>query len=111
MMLVSIIFTGLLQISIMSTSRNVENALRVEAIAVAETRMNQARNTPYAALVSDGLPVAVTRNFRGVQNYPFNVQMTVLALTATSSQINVAVTWTYKGRQSTHSISTVVTDR
>ena len=109
MALVSIIFTGLLQISIMSTSRNVENALRVEATAIAEMRMNEARNTPFTALVSSA--ATVTRNFRGVQNYPFNTQLTVLTLNADNSQVNVAVTWTYKGRQHTHSISTVVTQR
>lgn len=110
MLLVSIIFTALLQISIMSTSRNMENALRDEAVAVAEMRMNEARNTPFAALVSDAASVAVTRNFRGVKDFPFSTRLTRVDLTTTSAQVNMVVTWTYKGRSYTHSISTVVNE-
>lgn len=108
LLLTTVVFAALVQTALLAVNKNVENMMRDEAISIAEMRMNEARNTPFDALASDAAPVTVTRDFRGATGFPFNSQMTVTALGADNRQVTITVTWTRRGANYTHTITTVV---
>lgn len=108
LLLTAVVFAALVQTALLAVNKNVENLMRDEAVSIAEMRMNQARNSPFGALISDAAPVPVTRDFRGVTGFPFNTQMTVTALGADNRQVTITVTWTRRGANYTHTITTVV---
>jgi Tfp pilus assembly protein PilV len=107
LMLTAIVFTGLLQTSIVAMNTNVDNLLRDEAVSIAAQQMNEARDTSFAALVT-GATVTVARDFRGMTSFPFRTTRTVAGLDANNKQVTVQVTWNRRGINYNHSIATVV---
>jgi prepilin-type N-terminal cleavage/methylation domain-containing protein len=107
--LVSIVFTGLLQSSILAVKTNVQNLVRDEAVSIAEQQMNVARNTSFDALVT-APTLTINRNFRGITNFPFGTNMNVTPLDNPNNnkQVAIAVTWSRQGVSYTHNITTVV---
>ncbi len=105
--LTAIVFTGLVQSSILVTDQNVGNLMRDEAVSVAEDQMSQARSMPFAALVT-GPTVTVTRDFRGVTGFELYTLMTVSLIDTNIRMVTIDVTWNRKGITYNHNISTVV---
>ena len=105
LLLVSI---ALMQTALVSIDANTKNALRDEAVGIAEMRINQARNTPFDSLVSDGADIPITRNIRSITNFPYTTRMTVTNLNTTVNRVDITVGWTWKGENHTHSITTIV---
>ncbi len=108
LLLTAIVFGGLLQTSLLVVNNNVENLLRDEAVNIAEERMNQARNTPFASLISETADVPVDRDFRGVTGFRFNTRMTIVNIDANNKQVAVSVTWSRRGVTYNHNITTLV---
>lgn len=102
-----IIALALLQTSIISVDHNVMSSLRENATSVAEARMNDARNVPFANLVSDPGVVNVNRNIANA-TITFSTDMTVTPLGDNAKQITIKVDWKWKGAQYSHSISSIV---
>lgn len=107
LLLSTIIFTALIQASLVATEMNVRNLLRDEAVSIAEKSINEARNTAFAALVTGGT-VTVTRDFRGIASFPFGTNMTVTDVGSNNKQVTVRVQWSWKAKSYTHSVTTVV---
>ena len=117
LVIVLLVFLALMQTALVSIESNTVNILREEAVSVAEMRMNEARNIPFASLVSDASSVPVTRNIRNITGgFTFNTLMTVVELggdgslatdDADNRQVNIVVTWQWKGNPYTHSITTI----
>jgi prepilin-type N-terminal cleavage/methylation domain-containing protein len=108
-----LVFLALMQTALVNIESNMLNALRDEAVNIAEENMNAARNTPFAGLTS--LPVAtVSRNIRNITNFPYSVTRTVTTINTNSRQVVIAVTWDWKDRTAangnpyTHTISTIL---
>jgi Tfp pilus assembly protein PilV len=106
--LTAVVFTGLLQSSLLAVNANVENLLRDEAVAIAEQRMSEARDMSFNTLASDAVAVPILRNFRGITGFQFNRQMTVTSLDTNNNQVVIRVQWTRKNITHTHTITTVV---
>lgn len=115
LVLMTVVFTGLLTSSILVANQNMETLLRDEATAIAEQRMNEARDMPFDTLTlpatSDpALPAgfSVTRAFRGLTGFTFHRCMTVTPLNSNNNQVVVQVQWTQKSILHTHAITGLV---
>lgn len=114
---------AMMQTALVGIDSNTINILRDEAVNVGEMRMNEARNVPFASLVSDAADVAVVRNIRNIAGgVTFHTRIVVAELDgdgnlgtddANSKQINVTTTWEWRdntianGNAYTHRISTI----
>ncbi|GAB4390739.1 MAG: hypothetical protein Kow0025_24810 [Thermodesulfovibrionales bacterium] len=97
---------ALMQSALMGIDSNMKNVLRDEAVAIAEDKVDEARNVAFASLAN--ATGTVTRDFRSVDDFPFTVTNTVSTVNANNRQVNVTVGWQWKGEPYTHSVSTIV---
>ncbi len=109
--LVTITAAALMKTTLLAMNTNVINEMRDEGVNVAEQRMNDLRSTPFAnplmtatALVSDG---TITRDIRGI-TCTYTLQRQISDINASSKQVSVTVTWSYRSQQYQHSIATVL---
>jgi prepilin-type N-terminal cleavage/methylation domain-containing protein len=114
---------AMMQTALVGIDSNSRNFLRDEAVSVTEIRMNEARNVPFASLISDAADVPIVRNVRNITGgVTFNTRMVVAELDgdtipgtddANTKQINVTTTWEWRdntvanGNAYTHRISTI----
>jgi prepilin-type N-terminal cleavage/methylation domain-containing protein len=114
---------AMMQTALVGIDSNSRNFLRDEAVSVTEIRMNEARNVPFASLISDAADVPIVRNIRNITGgVTFNTRVVVTELDgdgnlgtddANIKQINVTNTWEWRdntvanGNAYTHRISTI----
>jgi len=106
LVLLLFVFLALAQTALVSIDSNMTNILRDEAVSIAEMRMNEARNVPFDNLVASN--DTDDRNFRNITNFQYNVSRTVTPLGSNNKQIDIRVTWNWKGNPYTHTITTIV---
>ncbi len=97
-MLVSfIVFLGLTETIVVAVNANVQNALREEAVRVAEEEINAVRTIPFDNVVvpSAQLPASetVARSFRNM-TINYTVTRSVVNTEANLKQVSVTVAWT-----------------
>jgi type IV pilus assembly protein PilV len=102
---------AMMQTAMVSIDSNMVNVLRDEAVKIAEMRMNDARNLAFTQTL-DSLPVGtdtvpVTRNFRDM-TITYNTERKVTALGTSNKQVDISVTWTWKGTPYTHTVSSIM---
>lgn len=121
--LVILLFVSLamMQTAVLSISVNMRNALRDEAVSVAEMRMNQVRGIPFASLTDDAtaLPVGsdcpatfangirIQRDVRNITK-DFCTNVDVTSLSTNTQQIQVRVSWRWNGEDFVHSMMTIL---
>lgn len=114
---------AMMQTALVGIDANTRNILRDEAVNVTEMRMSEARNMPFASLISDAADVPVTRNIRNIGGgVTFITRRVVTELDgdsnpatddANNKQINITVTWEWRdstmanGNPYTHRITTI----
>lgn len=110
-----LVFLALMQTALLSINSNINNLFRDEAVSVAEQHMITIRNTPFdgiAATVNadDGTETRFFRNIStgGVPGLPFTVTRTVTDMGLDNKQVDIRVSWTWKGETFTHSINAVL---
>lgn len=107
----SILLIGMLALlnsTAVMIQHNLGNILRDEAVRIAEENMSNLKNTPFDSLASSG-PTTVTRTFRGIsKNYTVNITVSSPGGAADTKTLEVAVTWTHKGQNLQHSITSMV---
>jgi prepilin-type N-terminal cleavage/methylation domain-containing protein len=107
LVIVLLVFLALMQTALVSIESNTVNLLREEAVSVAEMKMNEVRNIPFDSLVSDAS--SVTRNIRNISGgFTFSTSRTVTDLGVDNKQVNIVVTWQWKGNTYNHSITTLM---
>jgi len=112
LVIVLLVFFALMQTALVGIDSNTRNALRDEAVSIAEMKMNEARNILFDTLLPVTTTETVNINFRST-NVPFTVTRTVNDLTTDNKQINITVLWEWKentvanGNPYTHSITTI----
>jgi prepilin-type N-terminal cleavage/methylation domain-containing protein len=101
---------ALMQTATLGISMNVQNALRDEAVNVADMEMNYLRSQLYDNIDSAATTTAASRNFRG-----FTVDYTItpsvqniIASSQQSKQITVKVEWSYRNKDYKHEITTLL---
>lgn len=126
-----LVFVGLFQSALLGIDNNMRNLLRDEAVTIAAARMEEARNMPFEQVVSDTedardddnlvlaschnppvndadpYPVAVNKNFRNIQDFPFGTRRTVTDHDADTKEVTILVRWEYKNECYTHSATTL----
>jgi hypothetical protein len=111
-----LVFLALMQTALVGIDANMRNVLRDEAVNVADLRLNEARNTPFPTLLDGTTIGAETRDMRNITAFPFNTTTEVIELDgdgvaatddANTKEIDVTVTWNWKGELYTHSTSTI----
>ncbi|OPY81025.1 MAG: hypothetical protein A4E64_00081 [Syntrophorhabdus sp. PtaU1.Bin058] len=103
--ILSISMLAILEAVVITMEHNLNNVSRDESVRIAEAKMNELRNTTFSSLASGSSNV--TRNFRNFTR-TFNVQWTINNLSANSVAIVVMVTWTHRGVQHIHSVTSMV---
>ena len=100
-----LVFLALMQTALVSINANMNNILRDEAVAVAEQYIIDARNTPFGTLTTP----STFNETRNVRNIPvaYTIVRTVTAQGVNNEQIEVTVTWTWKGETFNHNMSTI----
>ena len=105
--LLAIVSLALIQSSLLAINTNVKNEMRDEAVSVAEQRLNELRNTPFASLDTLPAEAAITRNIRSV-SCTYTPTRVITPISSVTKQITLTIEWKYKGVSYTHSTSTVV---
>ena len=109
MMILLMVSLALMQTALLSINANMRNALRDEAVAIAEGAMDGARNTPYGSLAGVA-NTPVLRDVRKQAGFDFTISNTVSTLGGGAKRVDVRVEWAWKGETFDHTISTVVGD-
>jgi type IV pilus assembly protein PilV len=98
---------ALMQTALLGISMNVQNAIRDEAVNVAEAEMNDLRSLPYDSIDTAATATVASRNFRGfVVDYDVTPQ--VANINSNSKQISISIAWSYRGKAYTHGITTIL---
>jgi len=99
---------ALLNTAAVIIENNLVNVLRDEAAYVAQSTISDIRNTPFNSITSQAA-VLVPRYFSGVEmNYSVTTTVTPVGTAGDSKNVQVSVTWTYKGVPYQHTINTVI---
>jgi prepilin-type N-terminal cleavage/methylation domain-containing protein len=119
---------AMMQTALVSINSNMTNILRDEAVGIADTRMRDLRSTTFndQSLAQTGFPpVPVTENAAGATN-PFrrsfrlftvdyiiqrqvtDIQTDLVRNLVLVKQIDIVVTWTWKGNNFSHSVTTIM---
>lgn len=105
-----VLFLALMQSALLSTSVNVKNLIRNEAVLIANMRMTELRCGPFDNLTAGTvIEPEITRDFRNF-TISFTPTVTITDLPAanpTAKQLQVSITWTFKNETNTHSITTI----
>ena len=89
---------------------NLKNAIRDEAVNMAEQKMNELRSSPSASVPTGHFDYPpVDRTFRA-STTTFNPSRDVkqVGSDVNTKQITMAVAWTFSGQTYTHSVTTIV---
>ena len=98
---------GMLQGINLAMEKSMENVFRNEGLLVADDLMMAKRNKAFAALSTTTTTGVVTRYTRGVyRNY--SAQQIVNATTSNTKEVIINVSWNYRNRKYTHSVSSFV---
>ncbi|MEW6569827.1 MAG: prepilin-type N-terminal cleavage/methylation domain-containing protein [Nitrospirota bacterium] len=112
-----LVFMGVMQSALLSIDHNLRNLLREEAIAIADERMSEMKNTPVDSLIAGTTCQIVQRNFRNASGQ-FTICDNIANLDAgvDTKSIEIVVGWDHKkentpliptNREFQHSITTV----
>lgn len=107
-----LVFLALMQTALVSIDSNMINVLRDKAVNVAEERMNNARNTAFNNLlpvVTDVSPPPMS--VRNIAAFAYTAKRKVTDINIDSKQVDITVTWNWKGRPYTHTISSILRNR
>lgn len=108
--IVFVVFLGLTDAGLVALDRNIGNACRDEAVAVAAAQLEEARNMPFSVLsAAAGTTVlpAVVKRIRGL-DVSYGVSRSVNVLNADNLQVGITVQWTRRGKAYSHQIFTIV---
>jgi len=101
-----VVFLALMQTAIVSIDSNIKNLLRDDAVSIAETGMDEARNVPFDSL-SGSTSTYDDRRARDITTR-YNVTRAVTVLNADNKRVDVTVDWTWKGESYTHRDTTLI---
>lgn len=105
--ILSVGLLGLLQAVNMGIENNMTTQFRNEATSVADTLMTAEQARPFDQLSSSG-KFSVSRSHRLIfKNY--SVAKTTSTVSSLTKSLQFQVSWTYKGRKFSHSISSLIT--
>ena len=108
-----LVFLALMQTALLSINSNINNIIRDEAVSVAEQHMIFIRNMKFddvsvTGFIADTRPeINDTRDFRNF-SVTFIPQRRVTDQGLDNKQVDITVSWIWKGETFTHSINAVL---
>jgi prepilin-type N-terminal cleavage/methylation domain-containing protein len=108
MAILFISMTAILDFIVQYHRINLENTMRNEAMRIAESRIENLRNTAFGLLTTGAEPAPGVQ--RIIRNLTVNYQVawTVSPLSANSTAVQVNVIWSFKGINHRHDASTII---
>ena len=98
---------GMLNGVMIAGQRSLETSLRNEAITLADEQMTQELAQGFGGLAVASTKNPTPRTVLGVQK-SYSTAINVVAPTANTKQIDITVTWSYRGTPKSHSISSAI---
>jgi prepilin-type N-terminal cleavage/methylation domain-containing protein len=111
---------AMMQVALVSINSNMANLLRDEAVSIADSKMNDIKSAAYSNwaantdLIADtyndvpaGHPEYYRRSFR-LFTIDYGVQHTITDLATDVKQVDVVVSWTWKGQDYSHSVTSIM---
>lgn len=114
LVILMIVSLALMQSAIVGMFHNMRNVLRDEAVSVVEMRMNQLTGLPFdntGLAETGGSGVVETPDIeRTVRKFKVSYKptRTITNITSDTKQITVSVAWTLRGKQYSHSMTTIM---
>jgi type IV pilus assembly protein PilV len=119
LLILAVVSLALMQTTLVAYQENMKNILRDEAVSVAEEKMIELRNRTFTQTVTDPLLqqtlstgvtyTAVQRTVRSsMGQFPFTPTRYVSDVNPDSKQVTMKVAWKWKGKDYSHSITTIV---
>jgi len=108
--LVILLFVSLavMQTAVLGINTNLQNSIRDEAVNVADLRMNELRDTAFDGISIGTAPeTGISRNFRGA-SVTYTPTRKVDKIDDNTKQITMSVAWIYRGKNYTHSATTIM---
>lgn len=109
--LVAIILLGLLSALVVVYQHSTENLIRDEAVKIANEYAEKYRNMELNSIPTNtSQPIQEQRNIRNAQ-ITYNINVTSSFVPNTNNKIKrvqITVSWTYKGKNYSHTIETLV---
>jgi type IV pilus assembly protein PilV len=108
MAILFISMTAILDFIVQYHRINLENTMRNEAMRIAESEIENLRNTAFGLLATGAKPAPGVQ--RIIRNLTVNYQVawTVSPLSANSTAVQVNVIWSFKGINHRHDASTII---
>jgi type IV pilus assembly protein PilV len=111
LVILMIVSLALMQSAAVGTFHNMRNVLRDEAVSVAEMRMNQLMSMRFTDLTATGASGEVEsppieRKVRTFSVY-YTLTRFITDITTDTKQITITVAWTLRGKQYSHSMTTI----
>jgi len=109
MVILMVVSLALMQTALLGMRENLKNAMREEAVNLADQRMNELRSMLTDTIVFSGpTETTVSRAFRAA-NVTFTVKSNPTKIDGTTTQIDTSVEWHYPpGQNYSHSVTTIV---
>ena len=115
MSIILIMFLSLLMTSLLSSTTNMQNIIRDEAIQIAEMKLVELRNIAFDNLPGEAGVETIADDpdlQRTIRNFNVDFTSTVAVedhplVNPLTRQINVTVAWSYKGENYTHAVATI----
>jgi type IV pilus assembly protein PilV len=113
LLLLALVSLALMQTAFLGIRENLRNALRDEAVNIAEQRMNELRNTDYnstdLSLATNQTETAISRTFRAASvTFTPKRDVTQIGTDMTTKQITITVSWDFAGRSYAHQVTTIM---
>lgn len=104
---------GLLQVINVATEQNLKNAIRSEAVQIAENKINELQLAPYDNISASYPLQSIPSKIRGITNRIYNVTKSSSEYhsgsTNVSKELTVHVSWSYKNISTAHEVRTIKT--
>lgn len=113
LLLLMIVSLALMQTALLGITSNLRNALRDEAVQIADQRMNELRSVPFtsgllSATPADGtVETGIERVFRS-SRFVFTPTRIVTNINANSKQITVTIAWNYRNVTYHHGVTSIL---
>lgn len=109
LVILMVVSLALMQTALLGMKENLRNAIRDEAVNIAEQRMNELRSTATASIaLGTQTETEIERSFRA-SSMRFRPTRSVQQVGSdpNTKQITMSISWTYSGQTYTHSVSTI----
>ena len=109
MVIIAICVIGLMNLSIVITKNNVRNEIRNKAVEIVTNYVDNMTDQNFGDITVENLPTyTYTTTIRSFQ-FPYTISGNVTSPSTDEKDINATISWTYRGKNYSYNIETVVT--